>query len=64
MLVLTRELGESILIGDNIRVTITQLTHTRVRVGIEAPADVRVMREEIIDRVKVGSANNGEKANG
>lgn len=64
MLVLTRELGESILIGDNIRVTITQLTHTRVRVGIEAPADVRVMREEIIDRVQVGSGKTGEKANG
>jgi carbon storage regulator len=51
MLVLTRKLGESIIIDGNIRVTVTAINGDRVRIGIVAPPDVRVNREEIQRRL-------------
>jgi carbon storage regulator len=50
MLVLTRKLNESICIGDNIRLTVVEIRGNKVRLGIEAPQDVRVHREELIGR--------------
>jgi len=50
MLILTRAVGETITIGHNIRVTILSIKGTQVRIGIEAPDDVRVLREEIVDK--------------
>jgi carbon storage regulator len=47
MLVLTRKIGEEIIIDGRIRVTITAIDGSKVRIGIEAPADVRVDREEV-----------------
>lgn len=47
MLVLTRKLKEKILIGDDIIVTVIRLESGKVRLGIEAPAEVRIVREEI-----------------
>lgn len=47
MLVLTRKSQERILIGDNITVTILRVKGTAVRIGIDAPADVRVVRGEL-----------------
>jgi carbon storage regulator CsrA len=47
MLVLTRKLQEKIYIGDNVTITIVRIQGSTVRVGIEAPDDVRVMRGEI-----------------
>ena len=52
MLVLTRKVGETIMIGSNIRVVVTQVKGDKVRIGIEAPPDVRVDREEIHRRIK------------
>ena len=51
MLILTRKIGESILIGDNIRVTILEIRGKQIRVGIDAPADIVVLREEIYQRL-------------
>lgn len=48
MLVLTRKAGESLLIGDDIRVTIISADNEKVRVGIEAPSDRRIFREELL----------------
>jgi carbon storage regulator len=48
MLVLSRKLGEKIVIGDNIIVTIVKIDRNQIRVGIEAPHDVPVYREEIL----------------
>lgn len=47
MLVLSRKLGEKIVIGDNIVVTVVKIDRNQIRIGIEAPQDVPVYREEI-----------------
>ena len=47
MLVLSRKVGERILIGDKIAVTIVRIGHGGVRVGIEAPPELAVVREEL-----------------
>ena len=50
MLVLTRRVNEKILIGDNIVVTVLEVRGDQVRLGIDAPRDVRVFREEVMLR--------------
>jgi carbon storage regulator len=50
MLVLTRRLGEEIIIGGDIRIVLVECNGKSVRVGIEAPADVPVDRREVYDR--------------
>ncbi len=52
MLVLTRAFGESIRINDNILVTILRLRNGKVRLGIEAPDEVPVHREEVFQRIQ------------
>jgi carbon storage regulator len=61
MLVLTRKRGERIMIGDNVVVTILEVSGDQVRVGIEAPRSVSVMREELQDQV--AEANRGARLN-
>ena len=51
MLVLTRKVDQSIMIGDDIRVTICRVRDGSVRVGVEAPDDVEIHREEIYDKI-------------
>jgi carbon storage regulator len=48
MLVLSRKTGEKIRIGDNIRVTIVRIGPNNVRVGIEAPPEINIVREELV----------------
>ena len=56
MLVLGRKQGESIIIDDDIKVTVTKVTNGKVELGIEAPDDVRIVREEIYkEPVKTGN---------
>ena len=52
MLVLTRKLGESIRIGDTITVKIVDLDSRHVKLGIEAPKNISVNREEIYERIQ------------
>jgi carbon storage regulator len=52
MLVLSRKLNESIIISDNIRVTIVEIEGSKVRLGITAPPEVRVDREEVARRIR------------
>ena len=47
MLVLSRKIDESIIIGDNIRITVIRINSNQVRIGIEAPPKVEIYREEI-----------------
>ena len=53
MLVLTRRVGEEIVIGGNIRVTVLDAGVGRVRIGVTAPPDVRVDRQEIATRREI-----------
>ena len=52
MLVLTRKLGESIRIGDTITVKVVDLDSRHVKIGIEAPREIAVNREEIYERIQ------------
>jgi carbon storage regulator len=52
MLILTRKLGENIRIGDNIRIVILDIKGSQVKLGIEAPSDVSVHREEIYEKIR------------
>lgn len=51
MLVLTRRTGESIVIGNDIVVTVLEVRHDQVRIGIDAPRNVQVHREEVFNQV-------------
>jgi carbon storage regulator len=60
MLVLTRKLGEGITIGDNITIKIIEMKGGSVRIGIDAPQDKKIYRQEIYDKI---SKENLEAAN-
>jgi carbon storage regulator len=51
MLILTRKIGESVTIGDKIKVYVIEIKGRQVRLGIEAPPDTMVHREEIYQRI-------------
>jgi len=51
MLVLTRKHGERIIISDNIVITVVEIRGDKVRLGIEAPADISVHRQEVFDSI-------------
>ena len=52
MLVLTRRLGEAITIGDNIKIVIVEIDGKQVKIGIEAPKEIEVYREELFEKIK------------
>lgn len=53
VLILTRKVGESVLIGDGIKVSVLAVKGNQVRVGIDAPKDVSVHREEVRERLEL-----------
>lgn len=52
MLILTRRTGESLQIGDNIKLTVLSVRGNQVQIGVEAPSEVPVHREEVYERIK------------
>lgn len=48
MLVLTRKVGQTLTINDNIKITITEISGDKVKIGIDAPKEFRILREELI----------------
>ena len=52
MLVLSRKTDEVITVGDNIRITVNEIRGDKVRLGIDAPRDIEVHREEVYDAIK------------
>lgn len=52
MLILTRRVGETVMIGDEIEVTVLGVKGNQVRLGVKAPRDVAVHREEILERIR------------
>ena len=51
MLILTRRVGETVMIGDDVTVTVLGVKGNQVRIGVNAPRDVAVHREEIFERI-------------
>jgi carbon storage regulator len=59
MLILTRRVGESVVIGEDVTVTVLGVKGNQVRIGINAPKTVAVHREEIFERIKSGRGAEG-----
>jgi carbon storage regulator len=56
MLILTRRVGETVVIGDEVTVTVLGIKGNQVRIGVKAPKNVAVHREEIFERIRVERA--------
>ncbi len=52
MLILTRRVGKSLMIGDDVSVTVLGVRGDQVRIGVDAPKDIAVHREEIYDKIQ------------
>ena len=59
MLILTRRIGETLIIRDNIRVTVLDVSGNQIRIGVTAPREVPVHREEVAERIRAEAANSG-----
>ena len=60
MLVLTRKLGESITIDDNIKIRVEKIRGKQVRLGIEAPKETRIYREEVYNAIKTQNEESSQ----
>lgn len=61
MLVLTRKLGEKILIGSDITITVVDIDSRKVRIGIQAPPDLKIWREEVTPATPVNKSHQVDK---
>ena len=64
MLILTRRVGETVMIGDDVTITVLGMKGNQVRVGINAPKHVAVHREEIYERIKREQQGGGSGGGG
>lgn len=62
MLILTRRMGETIMVGDDVTVTVLGVKGGQVRIGIDAPGDIAVHREEIYERIKAETQSFPDEA--
>ncbi|MBA3582423.1 MAG: carbon storage regulator CsrA [Gammaproteobacteria bacterium] len=65
MLILTRRVGETLMVGDEVTVTVLGVKGNQVRIGVNAPKDVAVHREEIYERIKrERDTDSSDRSNG
>ena len=64
MLILTRRVGETLMIGDDVTVTVLGVKGNQTRIGINAPRDVAVHREEIYERIQTQGNGSAATQNG
>ncbi len=62
MLILTRRVGETVMIGDDVTVTVLGVKGNQVRIGVNAPKEIAVHREEIYERIKREKRDNAAAA--
>jgi carbon storage regulator len=58
MLVISRKVGESILISDYIKITVVSLGNDKITIGIDAPKDIKIIREELLETIEANKASN------
>ena len=58
MLILTRKIGESLIIGDDVEITVLSVIGNQVKLGVNAPKEIAVHRQEIYERIKAAEDNN------
>jgi carbon storage regulator len=63
MLILTRRVGETLMVGDDVTVTVLGVKGNQVRIGVNAPKEVAVHREEIYERIKRERSSEGNPDN-
>jgi len=61
MLILTRKIGESLMIGDNVTITVLGVKGTQIRIGVNAPKEIIVHREEIYKKLKIEKEKNKDE---
>ena len=61
MLILTRRIGEALMVGNDVSITVLGVKGNQVRLGIDAPKDVAVHREEIFNKIKDGEEESENK---
>ncbi len=64
MLILTRRVGETLMVGDDVSITVLGVKGNQVRIGINAPKEIAVHREEIYQRIKAEQASAASAASG
>lgn len=57
MLILTRRIGETLMVGDDVKITVLGVNGNQVRIGVDAPKNVEVHREEIYQRINAERSN-------
>lgn len=61
MLILTRRVGEALMVGDDTKIVVLGVKGSQIRLGINAPKDVKVHREEIYEKISVESSETATK---